>query len=386
MRLSYIKILLAMIFGALAAVGGIQLYQHRHYKVPVVLGPGVTKVGLLSDFYPPLRGTAADTYIFYLEGPEAGGKALLLGASHPNEPAGFLSTLIYIENAIPEVGTLIVIPFINRSASCYTRPGDGYPLYFSIETPWGKKTFRMGNREASPLDQWPDPDIYVHYPEKQLLSFIDARNINRAWPGRPNGFLMEQVAYAVMELIRKENVDVVIDFHEAETLYPVTNCIVAPDKSARIATLTALWVKPKEGFDCHVEPSPTNFRGLSHREIGDYSQAFPFLLEAPIPFLDQPTGPKTEALLLQGIDPFLLNLAKRGRLFVPYDEKGWPIDRRVGQHMSVSLEILNQFSKAFPTKKIVIKNVPRYAEVLKNGVGYYFHNPSGISPERIIYQ
>ena len=35
-----------------------------------------------------------------------------------------------------------------------------------------------------------------------------------------------------------------------------------------------------------------NFRGLSHREIGDFSDTLPFLLEAPIPFLDQPTGPE----------------------------------------------------------------------------------------------
>jgi hypothetical protein len=34
--------------------------------------------------------------------------------------------------------------------------------------------FRMGNRDASPLDQWPDPDVYIHYPDRQLLSFADA--------------------------------------------------------------------------------------------------------------------------------------------------------------------------------------------------------------------
>jgi len=382
---TYWKIVCVVLAAIIAGLGGAQLWYHRHYKIPIVAGPGVTRIGHLSDFCPTLRGTAADSVIFYLEGTKPGGKVLLLGSSHPNEPAGFLSTLIYVENAVVDQGTLIVIPFLNRSASCYTRPGDGYPLFFSISTPWGEKTFRMGNREASPLDQWPDPEIYVHYPEKQLLSYIDARNVNRAWPGRPNGFLMEQVTYAVMELIRKENVNVVIDFHEAETLYPVTNCIVAPDKSARIATLAALWVKPKEGFDCHVEPSPINFRGLSHREIGDYSDALPFLLEAPIPFLDQPTGPKTQALLLEGKDPFLLALAKKGRLFVPYDETGWSMDRRVGQHLSVSLEIINQFSKAVPDKKVMLSGVPRYADVVKSGIGQYFHDPS-VNRDRVVYQ
>jgi len=379
------KIVCVVLAAIIAGLGGGQLFYHRHYKVAIVPSPGVTRIGHLSDFCPSLRGTAADSVIFYLEGEKPGGKILLLGGTHCNEPASFLAAQIYVENAVVEQGTLIVIPFINRSASCYTRPGDGYPLFFSISTPWGEKVFRMGNREASPLDQWPDPEIYIHYPEKQLLSYVDARNVNRTWPGRPNGFLMERVTYAVMELVRKENVNVVMDLHEAETLFPVTNCIVAPDKSARIATLTALWVKPKEGFDCHVEPSPTNFRGLSHREIGDYSDALPFLMEAPIPFLDQPTGPKTEALLLEGKDPFLLALSKKGRLFVPYDETGWSIDRRVGQHLSVSLEIINQFSKAFPDQKIQIVGVPRYAEVVQSGIGQYFHDPR-INNDRVIYQ
>lgn len=385
-RATCIKILLIVVASVVTGLGASQLWHHRHYKTPVVLGPGVTRVGSLSEYCPSLRGTLADALVFYLEGGEEGGVALLLGNSHPNEPAGFLASLVYIENAVVKKGTVIVIPFLNRSASCYTRPGDGYPLFFSIATPWGERIFRMGNREASPLDQWPDPDVYVHYPEGQLLSFVDARNINRAWPGRPDGLLMERVAYAVMELIRKRKVDVVIDFHEAETLYPVTNCIVAPEKSARIATLTALWIKPKEGFDCHVEPSPVGFRGLSHREIGDYSDAFPFLLEAPIPFLDQPTGPKTEELLLTGKDPFLLRLARRGRLFVPYDEDGWSIDRRVGQHLSVSLEILNQFSKVFPSKSISVVNVPKYADLIRFGLGSYLSDPATLPPDCVVYQ
>jgi hypothetical protein len=241
----------------------------------------------------------------------------------------------------------------------------------------------MGNRDASPLDQWPDPDVYIHYPERQLLSFIDVRNSNRTWPGRPNGPLMEKVTFAAMEIMRQERVDIAIDTHGAETMFPVTNCIVAPEKSQRIATLASLTVKAKEGFDSHVEPSPTGFRGLSHREMGDYSDTLPFLLEAPIPFLDQPTGPKTEKLLLDGKDPFLLSLAAKKKLFVPYDESGWPMEKRVGQHCSVILEIMHQYSKKFPERAIAVQNVPRYAEVVKNGLGHYFHDPKNAEKDRV---
>jgi predicted deacylase len=382
-RLGIIKGILVLVFLVFMIQGGVRLYRHRHYDIPIVSGPGVTRVARLSDFGPGLKGTTADTFVYFLEGTEPGGKALIIANTHSNEPEGLLASVIIIENAVVERGTLIVIPEFNHSGSRNTRAGDGYPLYFEIKTDWGRKKFRMGNRDASPLDQWPDPDVYIHYPERQLLSYIDIRNTNRTWPGRPNGPLMEKVTFAAMEIMRRDKVDLAIDTHGAETMFPVTNCIVAPEKSKKIATLASLTVKAREGFDNHVEPSPVGFRGLSHREIGDYSDTLPFLLEAPIPFLDQPTGPKTEKLLLDGKDPFLLKLAHEKKLFVPYDESGWPMEKRVGQHCSVILEILLQYAKKNPDRSILVQDIPRYAEVVRNGVGHYFHDPSKAEKDKI---
>ena len=377
------KIVLGVLALALLIAGGLPLYRHRHAGVPIIAGPGVTRVGRLSDWGPGLKGTMADTLVFFMEGKEPGGKALIMANTHANEPAGFLTTLVFLENAVVERGTLIIIPEFNRSASSGTRPGDGYPLFFGVKTPWGSRRVRMGNRDAHPLDQWPDPDVYIHYPDRQLLSFIDIRNSNRTWPGRPNGPLMERVTFAAMELMRKEKVDIALDLHGAETMFPVTNCIVAPEKSARIATMVSLYVKARERFDNHVEPSPVNFRGLSHREIGDYSDTLPFLLEAPIPFLDQPTGPKTVQLMLDGKDPFLLRLSRKNKLFVPYDASGWPLDKRVGQHCSVSLEIMNQYSKKNPARAITLSNAPRYKDIVANTVGSYLHDPAQAGPARV---
>ena len=368
----------------LALWGGLPLLHHRHHGIPVVKGPGVTAVLRLSEFSPKLAGTAGDTSVFVLEGKEPGGKALIMGNTHANEPEGMLSALIIIENAVVEKGTLFVIPFFNNSGSRNTRAGDGYPLYFDVKTDWGAQRFRYGNRDASPLDQWPDPDVYIHYPERQLLSYIDVRNTNRTWPGRAGGPLMERVTFGAMELMRREKIDVAVDVHGAETMFPVTNCIVAPEKSVKIATLASLTVKAMEGFENHVEASPAGFRGLSHREIGDHGPALPFLLEAPIPFLDQPTGPKTVEFLLDGKDPFLLSLSKKKKLFVPYDESGWPLAKRVGQNLSVTLEILRQFSKKTPDRPIAVRGVPRYADAVKNGVGRYLADPAKAAPGGVV--
>lgn len=380
------KTLGAAVLVGLVLWGGLPLYRHRHQGVPIVKGPGVTEVRRLSEFSPGLEGTMADTAVFVLEGREPGGKALIMGNTHSNEPEGMLAALIVIENGIVEKGTLYVIPFFNNSGSRNTRAGDGYPLYFDVATDWGARRFRYGNRDASPLDQWPDPDVYIHYPDRQLLSYIDVRNTNRTWPGRANGPLMERVTFGAMELMRNEGVDVAIDIHGAETMFPVTNCIVAPEKSVRIATLATLTVKAMEGFDNHVEPSPAGFRGLSHREIGDHAETMPFLLEAPIPFLDQPTGPKTVRFLLDGKDPFLLSLAKKKKLFVPYDETGWPLEKRVGQNLSVTLEILRQYTKKTAGRPIVLGGVPRYADVVREGVGRFLADPAQAPPGSVIVQ
>lgn len=380
------KVTMVVLIVAITVIASIQLYNHRHFNVPIVAGPGVTKVGLLSDYHEGIKGGMADTNVFFLEGKEEGGTILLFANTHSNEITAGLTAFMIVENAVVEKGRVIVIPQFNNSGGRNTRAGDGYPLYFEIETPWGAKKFRIGNRDASPVDQWPDPDIYVHYPERQLLSYIDIRNTNRTWPGRSNGPLTEQICYATMELIRNERVDAAVDIHGAETMYPVTNCIVAPDKSMRIATMASLTVKAKEGFDNHVEPSPSGFRGLSHREIGDYSDSMPFLLEAPWPFLDQPTGPKTLDLLLTGRDPFLLSLSKKGMLFVPYDEEGWTVDRQAGQHTSIILELINQMAKQFPEKEIIVTGIPKYKDVLENGIGYYLKDPSKEDPSKIYYE
>jgi len=385
-KINYIKIILTILTIAVMVISGIQFYNHRHYKLPIVAGKGVTRIEMLSEYCKSLKGTVADTKIFYLEGKEKGGTTLFIANTHSNEPAAILTALIFIENCVVEKGTLIIIPQFNNSGSRNTKPGDGYPLFFEIPTQWGTKKFRMGNRNAAPLDQWPDPDVYVHYPDRQLLSYLDVRNTNRTWPGRPDGPRMEQVTYAAMELMRQKNVDVAIDIHGAETMFPVTNCIVAPEKSMRIATMVALTVKAMEGFENHVEPSPKNFRGLSHREIGDYSEnTKPFLLEAPIPFLDQPTGPKTEDLLLNGKDPFLLSLAKQKKLFVPYDSTGWPMKKRVGQHCSVIQEIIKQFSNRNPEKSITFNGVPRYKKVVDKGVGFFYQDPEKTDKDNIFY-
>ena len=370
----------------LAVLAGLSFHRSRHLAEPVVAGPGVARVASLGDYFAPVKGTINDAHVYILEGREPGGTVLLLGGTHAEEPAGRLASWIFAENAELARGRLLVVLTANRSGSTATRLGGAYPPDFTIPTPYGGRTFRMGDRWSNPLDQWPDPEVYLHYPTRQELAYVDIRNLNRAFPGRPNGTLTERTCYAITELIRREKVDIAIDFHEAELQYPVISTIVAHEKGADLAAAASMFISSDEGFAIGVENSPKALRGLSHREIGDATDAISLLLEAPEPFLDATRGRTDRALLLTGRDEFVVRAGKRGLLFEKIDEKGWPIDVRVGRHTSTVLQILENWTADRPDKGVVVAGVPRYTEVVEKGTGAFLKDPRQADRSRLYYE
>ncbi len=379
------KIIISAFALVIGVIAGVSFYQHRNFLEPVVLSEQVqlTKLG---EYFDGISGSVNDCNVYILEGDEPGGTMMVLGGSHPEEPAGRLASWIMVENAHMTKGRLIVVLSANRSATTVTRPSGAYPEYYSIATPWGDQKFRMGDRWSNPLDQWPDPEVYIHYPSGQNLAYVDIRNINRTWPGRANGTLTERTCFAFMELIRKEKVDVVIDLHEAELQYPVINTIVAHEKGLDLATMMSMMLTDFEGFSIGTEFSPKSLHGLSHREIGDHSDAISLLFEAPEPFLDATRGITGEKLLLEGKDEFVVKAGEHGLLFAKIDENGWPIDVRVGRHTSTIMQAFESWNEFYPDNEIICGNVPRYSEVIENGIGFYLKDPKTVKKGRLAYE
>lgn len=380
------KLVLSAAGLVLVVLSGMSFYQSRHLKEPVVLGNGVTQVEKLSKYFAPIGGTANDCNIYVLEGKEPGATLCILGGTHPEEPAGRLAAWIFTENAVMQKGRLIVVLSANRSATTVTRLGGAYPPDFTIPSAWGGQTFRLGDRWSNPLDQWPDPEVFIHYPSGQYLAYMDSRNLNRCWPGRPNGSLTEKTTYALLEMIRKEKVDIVIDLHEAELQYPVISTIVAHEKGQELAAIVSMTLTDMEGFKMGMEFSPKNLHGLSHREIGDFSDAISLLFEAPEPFLDATRGKTTTEQLLTGKDDFVVKAGKHGLLFEKIDEKGWPIDVRVGRHTSAVLQTMASWNEVHPERLLVCDNIPRYAEVIEKGIGSFLFNPAQAKPGRLLFE
>ncbi|EHM10848.1 putative deacylase [Thermanaerovibrio velox DSM 12556] len=329
------------------------------------------RMEMLSKYLPSIKGTGVDTEVYVQEGPEKGGTVFVLGGTHPNEPAGYLSAVVMLENARVKRGRLIVVPFGNASGFTHNQPQEASPSRISFKLPDGsERSFRYGSRDVSPLIMWPVPDVYVHKASGQALSGNESRNLNRAYPGDPAGTPAERLAYAIMELLRRERVDLAFDLHEASPEYPVVDAIVAHEKSMEVAAGAAMDLK-LSGIEMRLEPSPKKLRGLSHREWGDGTGAMPFLIEVANPSQGRLRGRTDERLVKTGLDKAYLKASGLGRLFVPYDSKGKPIEERVGRQLATVMSVVSAFSDFNSERGVVIEGVPAYEEMVSLGIGAF---------------
>lgn len=362
-------ILLAAVAVILAVV--IPGDRAMHRPEPIRRGPGVTQVTPLSHWFPALRGSHADTDVYVLDSGKPGGTGLVLGGTHPNEPAGFMAAILLVENARPTAGRLLVIPHANLSAVTHSDPTEGAPRAFTVQGASGLRTFRFGSRATNPIDQWPDPDIYIHAASGQRLSGAETRNLNRAYPGRPDGTFTERLAYGITSLIRAEKVDVTVDLHEASPEYPVICAIVAHERAMPVASEAVLNLE-FDGVKMGLEPSPANLHGLSHRELGDATGTLALLMENSNPSQGRLRGRTDAQLVVTGRDRMYVHAAKLGRLFVPFDEQGWPLQLRVARHVAGLQAIFAAYAKQSPQRPVELGNLPAYDDMAKNGLGAYF--------------
>ncbi len=362
-------------FAFLAAAFAVALtvtpqFAVMHNPDTIKKGPGVTAVKQLSDYFPGLKDTPGDTAVYVLDSGKPGGAALVVGGTHPNEPSGYISAILLAEKARAVKGKLIVIPQANASGFTHNDYSEGSPQRFALETPSGARWFRYGSRATNPVHQWPDPDIYVHAASGQKLSGSETRNLNRAYPGRPDGTLTEQVAYGIVQLIKQEKVALAVDLHEASPEYPVINAIVAHERAMDMAAVAVLDLE-MEKIKIALEPSPKTLRGLSHREWGDATGAMAVLMESANPAQGRLRGATNADLVLTGKDAMYERAAKLGRLFIPYDAKGQPLSLRVARHVTATQVLIRDAFEKDPRQAVEITGVPSYGEIVRKGVGAF---------------
>ncbi len=364
------RAIILLLLGVLYTLPAATAFVRQWEADVIVPGPGVTKIRMLSDYYDGLKGTGGDTEVYIMEGKEPGGTMLILGGTHPVEPAGVLTGVVYIENGVVEKGRLIVVPQANRSGFSATEPGQGYPDHFNIKTEFGARRFRFGMRNTNPIHQWPDPDVYTHYLSGQKLAGAESGNLNRAHPGRPGVRLTEKIAYGIAELIKKEKVDISIDLHEAPPCRPLVNAMCVHERAMDLAAYAVMLLE-MEGVTIRLEASPKNLRGLSHREWGDSTDTYAILIESTSPMHGPLHGPATEELILTAKDDVYVWASNIGRTVQKHTAEGVPIEVRVGRHTASIMALAQALSDLKPDRAIVISGMPTYQDLVQNGVGRY---------------
>ena len=337
---------------------------------PIYPGPGVTEVRMLSDYNPALKGTHGDTEIYVLDSGNPGASILVLGGTHPNEPSGVVAAVTLIENCQPKTGVLYVIPRANHSAFTCTDPQEGASMFFTIATPGGDRTFRFGSRATNPIDQWPDSDVYVHRTSGQTLSGSETRNLNRAYPGSNTGTFTERVTYGLTEFIKTNDVKITVDLHEASPEYPTINAIVAHQDAMELASWAAMDMQ-LEGMKISIEASPTNLHGLSHRELGDFTDTMATLMETANASQGRLRGRTSADLVVTGVDHYYYLAGQYGALYVDFPETGIPIDERVARHICGIEQLCSAYNELGNELSIDLGDLPSYREIVAAGIGAY---------------
>ena len=118
-----------------------------------------------------MQGTPYETPLYIRGSGQNGPRVLVLGGVHGNEPGGWMAALQLVDVSIDR-GALFVVPEANRLA---------------IEA-FSRTTPELGD-------------------------------LNRLYPGDPDGLPMAQMAHQIVSLVKQYDVDVVIDLHESWGFY-----------------------------------------------------------------------------------------------------------------------------------------------------------------------
>lgn len=334
-----------------------------YFKPDVRPGYGVTSSGFLSDYFSSIKKTNMDTPVYILDSGKPGATMLLMGGTHPRELAGAVAATVMIENASVTRGKLIVIPCTNASAMSVKDTNGIVPHYLPIKTRSGMRFLTYGDRRTDILDQGvDDPDKFVHPSGFSLKNGAEARNLNRAYPGDPDGTPTQKLAFAIMELIRKEKVDFNLDLHESGTPdYHIDRKNGEVKRGSRLAYMlicnpkaveigaTAFFGLEEKGISLRLDQSNPSFRGLSHYEIGKITECSSFLSETPNPGQDE----WREV-------PDVIN------------DPVYPLKKRVGTDLEIIRFLAESYGELME-KEIIIDNIPLYKDMIKKGVGAFLN-------------
>jgi len=359
------KCKLVIVIMVLLIIWGTWVNYQPHRQEEIIAGEGVTEVSQLSDYYPDLAGSNGDTKIYTLKGEDEGGTAVILGGSHANEIAGVIASINVVESGQVEAGRVMVIPHANASAITNRKPlqGDPWRITLDPEDP-DSRHIRYGSRYTHPLDQWPTPEEYTHVSGELDFPGTEGRNLNRVHPGQSSGTLTEQISYALFALLEEEEVDMVFDLHEAGVDSNLPNHIITHPESIYLGSEVYLDME-FAGYSFHLEQSNMDFRGLSHREMGEKTEAYAILSETANPYQGNYFIDSSPEAIMSGEEPGYQRIIAE-RNVIPAKED-LAMNNRVAAQLMIINQSIKQLGSFYPEKEINF-NFPEPEEVRDKGV------------------
>jgi hypothetical protein len=301
-------------------------------------------VGQLSDYCPSLKNNG-DAAIYILDSGRKGANLLITAGAHGNEIAGIMAALLLVEHAVAEGGRIFIVPYLNMTGIF---SGNAEPVI--LQTPSGPRGFPYGTRLVPPERQGrEDAEWYVSPLGEGKYPGYEQRNINRAYPGTEDAGLAQKIALAIMRLLQDEKIDIAIDLHEAGTTSAIGWHIISNPKNVHIAALAVLDLEEKN-ISMHIDSSPVNMQGLSHKEWGDRSNAMAFLIETVNP------GQGDSA------PPHLIDQV--------FDER-YPLWKRVAVHLETIQALVHNANETFPLP-VVYGGTPDYQDLEREGLEQWF--------------
>lgn len=359
LKVLFMWLLMTLCFVAPLAVGA------KDFTPDVRPGPGVTKQKSLSDYFLPLKYTKLDTAVYILDSGKPGATGLMIGGTHGNELAGQVAALLALENVSVSEGKLVVIPYANRSAISVRDTRKNIAQRHPVKSRSGLRVLPYGDRRTDPSDQGvKDPAGYTNPPGYTLDEGAESRNLNRTWPGDPEGTPTEQLAHSIIQLIRAEGVDFSLDMHEADTpehkeledgdYRPGGNrrlayTLVSHPRGLEIAAYALLEMEGDTGISMKLEESNSRYRGLSHLEIGDNTSCISLLSESPNPGQDR----------------------WRNNADVVNDPD-YPLTHRAGLHLRLFRHLADAYAE-LQGKVLEMENLPEYDELTDGDIGRFLN-------------
>lgn len=372
---TYIKNIVVAVVAILFAVLASVDFLAMHKSEPIAANPNLTEVRMLSQYSSGLKGTDLDTEVYIFDSGVPGGTFLILGGTHPNESAGLIAAISFVENMKVTKGRVFVIPWTNKSGFTHTSPLDGMQDFFTITLNDGsQRTFRIGNRLTNPVDQWPDRNYYEGTSGRKLIGTESAeiRNINRMYFGNENGVLTEKACYGIYNLIKTEGVNITMDMHEGSPEFLYLDCTMVNmkadnSKAMSIASYMALSMQ-FDDLPMRAEYSGVKSYGLSHRSLGDNTSSMMTLMETYNPSMGPLHGKMDDDLIINGNEPNYVQAHRDGYVYFDVPEDGYPLIDRVARHITCITYLAEAYTDAYPDKAIEFTGVGTYDQIMAKGL------------------